>query len=82
MPMPRFNKRPRRKMTYHELLKRLENETHIEVREELTAGERRAVREGHVVMRVYHDQPADVPYPFRYKKYYLIRSDDFIGGKV
>jgi len=62
-------------MTYQEVIDALREGSPVEVNPELTAGERKAVREGLAAVRVYQDQPADVPYPFRPKKYMLIRRD-------
>ena len=64
-------------MTFQEVLDALETSRSISVNRELTAGEQKAVKEGLAVVRVYQDQPAHIPYPFRPKRYMLTRTDNF-----
>lgn len=47
----------------------------IQVRERLTPTQYAAVQNGLAFQRCYQDQPADVPYPFRPIKYFLVATD-------
>lgn len=64
-------------MTFDELMEQLGKGRAVEVKEELSAGERKAVKEGLAAMRIYQDLPADIPYLFRPKRYYLIRTEEY-----
>jgi hypothetical protein len=63
------------RMSFKTTLILLKTSGQIEVEEELTAGQRKAVDKGYAVMRAYQDQPSNIPYMFRPVKYFLIRSD-------
>ena len=64
-------------MTFDELMEQLGKEWAVEVKEELSAGERKAVKEVLAEMRIYQDLPADIPYLFRPKRYCLIRTEEY-----
>jgi hypothetical protein len=64
-------------VTYNEIIEGLkQGEWKFKVKRKLTAGERRAVDEGLVIMRAEREYPKDVLYIFRYIDYYLIKADD------
>lgn len=62
---------------FKDTLKLLEQNFSIEVDYKLTRGQEVAVKRGFATQRCYQDQPANIIYIFRPRRYFLQRSQDF-----